>query len=159
MRYRNIRICKTHLCVGRGRERVFSLLVSLFFFFWINAKHFQILEMFKAKTCNSFLTSMVTSQLWPHNQQTDQINYPVAVENTKVYTCTYYEALHNAIFSHKRLWGINSIKPPLVICHFLIIYSMICSGTDLKKNIKVSRHWPLWGKFTGNRWISRTKDQ
>ena len=26
-------------------------------------------------------------------------------------------------------------------------------------NIKAPRHWPLWGEFTGHRWISRTKCQ
>ena len=29
----------------------------------------------------------------------------------------------------------------------------------IKENIKAPRHWPLWGKFTGDRWIPRTKDQ
>ena len=28
-----------------------------------------------------------------------------------------------------------------------------------KKNIKAPRHWPLWGEFTGDRWIPRTKGQ
>ena len=30
---------------------------------------------------------------------------------------------------------------------------------QIKENIKVPRHWHLWGKFTGGRWILRTKDQ
>ena len=30
---------------------------------------------------------------------------------------------------------------------------------QMKENIKAPRHWPLWGEFTGDRWISRTKDQ
>ena len=28
-----------------------------------------------------------------------------------------------------------------------------------KKNIKVPRHWPLCGEFTGDRWITRTNGQ
>ena len=28
-----------------------------------------------------------------------------------------------------------------------------------KENIKAPRHWPLWGEFTGDRWISHTKGQ
>ena len=28
-----------------------------------------------------------------------------------------------------------------------------------KENIKAPRHWPLWGEFTGDRWIHRTKGQ
>ena len=29
----------------------------------------------------------------------------------------------------------------------------------MKENIKALRHWPLWGEFTGYRWIPRTKGQ
>ena len=28
---------------------------------------------------------------------------------------------------------------------------------QVKENIKAPRHWPLWGEFTGDRWIPRTK--
>ena len=38
----------------------------------------------------------------------------------------------------------------------LILSSTICSGTDQTK-IKAPRHWPLWGKYAGDRWIPRTK--
>ena len=31
-----------------------------------------------------------------------------------------------------------------------IVYSTVCSGAE---NIKVSRHWPSWGKFTAERWF------
>ena len=30
---------------------------------------------------------------------------------------------------------------------------------QIKENIKAPLHWPLWGEFTGDRWIPRTKDQ
>ena len=30
---------------------------------------------------------------------------------------------------------------------------------QIKENIKAPRYWPLWGEFTGDRWILRTKDQ
>ena len=30
---------------------------------------------------------------------------------------------------------------------------------QIKENIKAPRHWPLWGLFTGDRWIPRTKGQ
>ena len=29
----------------------------------------------------------------------------------------------------------------------------------IKENIKTLRHWPLWGEFTDDRWIPRTKGQ
>ena len=28
---------------------------------------------------------------------------------------------------------------------------------QIKENIKALRHWPLWGEFTGDRWIPRTQ--
>ena len=30
---------------------------------------------------------------------------------------------------------------------------------QVKENIKAPRHWPLWGEFTGYRWIPHTKGQ
>ena len=30
---------------------------------------------------------------------------------------------------------------------------------QIKENIKALRHWPLWGEFTGDRWIPRIKGQ
>ena len=30
---------------------------------------------------------------------------------------------------------------------------------QMKENMKAPRHWPLCGEFTGDRWISHTKDQ
>ena len=37
-----------------------------------------------------------------------------------------------------------------------IVYPTVCSGAE---NIKAPRHWPLWGEFTGDRWIPHTKGQ
>ena len=39
-----------------------------------------------------------------------------------------------------------------------ILYSAVYSGTD-QRNFKSPRHWPLWGEFTGDRWIPYTKGQ
>ena len=30
---------------------------------------------------------------------------------------------------------------------------------QIKENIKAPRHWPLWGEFTGDRWIPHKKGQ
>ena len=38
-----------------------------------------------------------------------------------------------------------------------IVYSTAYS--QIKENIKSPRHWPFCGEFTGDQWISRTKDQ
>ena len=41
-----------------------------------------------------------------------------------------------------------------------IVYSTVCLGVDKRKeNTKALRHWPLWGEFTGDRWIPRTKGE
>ena len=39
----------------------------------------------------------------------------------------------------------------------LFIQSFI--QAQIKENIKAPRHWPLWGEFTGDRWIPLTKGQ
>ena len=39
-----------------------------------------------------------------------------------------------------------------------IVYSTVYSGTD-KRKMKAPRRWPLWGAFTGDRWIPRIKGQ
>ena len=39
-----------------------------------------------------------------------------------------------------------------------IVCSIVCSCADQRKQ-QVPRHWPLWGEFTGDRWIPRTKGQ
>ena len=40
----------------------------------------------------------------------------------------------------------------------LLVYSTFCSAY-IKENTKALRHWPLWGEFTGCRWIPGTKGQ
>ena len=37
-------------------------------------------------------------------------------------------------------------------------YSAVFS-VQIKENIEALRHRPLWGEFTGDRWIPRTKGQ
>ena len=39
-----------------------------------------------------------------------------------------------------------------------IVYSTVIQA-QIKENIKALRHWPLSGKFTGDRWIPRTNGQ
>ena len=42
---------------------------------------------------------------------------------------------------------------------FKIPKAQPCVQAQIKENIKAPRHWPLWGGFTGDRWIPRTKGQ
>ena len=44
------------------------------------------------------------------------------------------------------------------ITNLAIVYSTVYS-VQIKENIKAPRHWPLCGKFTGDRWIPRTNGQ
>ena len=45
------------------------------------------------------------------------------------------------------------------ISSLTIVYSTVYSGAYQRIYIKAPRYWPLWGQFTGNRWIPRTKGQ
>ena len=44
------------------------------------------------------------------------------------------------------------------ITSLTIAYSTIFQA-QIKENIKALCHWPLWGEFTGDRWIPRTTDK
>ena len=53
---------------------------------------------------------------------------------------------------HNRRDGVSNHRPPDCLLNRLF-------KGQIKENIKASRHWPLWGEFTGDRWIPRTKGQ
>ena len=39
------------------------------------------------------------------------------------------------------------------------LFTQLFIQAQIKENIKVPRHWPLWGEFTGDQWIPHTKGQ
>ena len=39
------------------------------------------------------------------------------------------------------------------------LFTKLYVQAQIKENIKASRHWPLRGEFTGDRWIPLTKGQ
>ena len=41
----------------------------------------------------------------------------------------------------------------------LMIVNETFIQAQIKENTKAPRHWSLWGEFTGDRWIPRTKGQ
>ena len=46
------------------------------------------------------------------------------------------------------------------ITGYTIVYSTASSiQAQIKENIKTPRHWPLYGEFTGHRWIPRIHGQ
>ena len=52
---------------------------------------------------------------------------------------------------HNEHDGVSNHQPHVCIQAFF--------QAQIKENIKVPRHWPLWAEFTGDRWIPRTKGQ
>ena len=38
-------------------------------------------------------------------------------------------------------------------------FTQLFIQAQVNENIKTPRHWPLWGEFTGDRWIPRTNGQ
>ena len=52
------------------------------------------------------------------------------------------------------LWARWHLKSPAA---WLFTQAFILA--QIKQNIKAPHHWPLWGEFTGDRWIPRTKGQ
>ena len=60
---------------------------------------------------------------------------------------TKFDAFTALQWRHYQRDGISNHQP-----HHCLL------NTDHRK-IKALCHWPLWGEFTGDRWIPRTKDQ
>ena len=59
--------------------------------------------------------------------------------------------LHITMTSQWARWRLKSPASPLFTQPFI--------RAQIKENIKDPRHWPLWGDFTGNRWILLTNGQ
>ena len=53
---------------------------------------------------------------------------------------------------HNERDGVSNHKP-----HDCLLNRLF--KVQIKANIKAPRHWPLWGEFTGDRWIHRTNGQ
>ena len=41
------------------------------------------------------------------------------------------------------------------ITGLMVLFSTVYSEADQRKYLKVPRHWPLWGEFTGDRCMNR----
>ena len=39
------------------------------------------------------------------------------------------------------------------------LFAQLLIQAQIKENLNAPRRWPLWGEFTGDRWIPRTKGQ
>ena len=61
---------------------------------------------------------------------------------------------------HSGFIKVTSYWPPWLLkspASWLFTQSFV--QVQIKENIKALCHWPLWGKFNGDRWIPRTKTQ
>ena len=78
--------------------------------------------------------------------------------------------LHNAITISTLNWSISSLD--LHSSHnndvimnatasqpVIRLFTQLFIQSQIKENMKAPRYWPLWGEFTGDRWIPRTKGQ
>ena len=70
--------------------------------------------------------------------------YVLIKKNKKKKNHQPHNGLLNCLFRHiwKKTW-----------------FTELFIQAQMKENIKAPRHWPLWGEFTGDRWIPLTKDQ
>ena len=61
---------------------------------------------------------------------------------------------HYYIITMTSQWARMRLKSPASR-----LYTQVFIQAQIEENIKSPRHWPLWGEFTGDRWIPRTKGQ
>ena len=90
----------------------------------------------------------------------------ISIENLRANTRAFSEiALMNPIFKHhitdyQHIFGfritMGAIASKITTSR---LFNQAFIQTQIKENIKVPRHWPLCGEFTGDRWIPRTNDQ
>ena len=69
---------------------------------------------------------------------------PAEFRNVDIPTTHYNDVIMDAMAS--QIIGSRLFTQPFV-------------QTQIKENSTAPRHWPLWGKFTGDRWIPLTKGQ
>ena len=67
-------------------------------------------------------------------------------------TRVYFQGPKTLQWHHNRHDGISNHQP-----HDCLLNQLF--KAQIKENIKAPRHWPLWGEFTSERWISHTKCQ
>ena len=84
----------------------------------------------------------------------NDIGEKVHVVKTQAIFAAYSDWLHSKSLQsrHNVCDGVSNHQPHDCILNCLY-------KAHIKENIKAPHHWPLWGEFTGDRWIPRTKGQ
>ena len=79
-------------------------------------------------------------------------NYLTMLGFKWMHVCKKGSCRHHIIVTSKRAqWRLKSPASRL--------FTQLFIQAPIKEDIKAPRHWPLWGEFTGDRWIPRTKGQ
>ena len=98
-----------------------------------------------------FKCSSITSVFYHHSQS----------DREYVFSCTPIPMLSSVVWKTPHLHvHYNDVIMSMIasqITSLTVVYSSIKSADRSK--IKAPRDWPLWGEFTGDRWIPRTKGQ
>ena len=103
---------------------------------------------------------------------------PFAELPTRKLSARFWSATSRNMERLRDQWYVNSYLPnnfPFLHVHYSDVImsamaskitgvSMVCFNrlfvqAQIKENIKAPRHRPLWGEFTGDQWIHRTKGQ
>ena len=101
-------------------------------------------------------------QTFSHNKKHLKIRLPIVITTT--YTTMQYQLkhIHDIWYTVEIQISIYSDDVMgMMVSQITVVwgvFSTVCSGGDQGTH-QSSRHWPLWGEFTGDRWIPRTKDQ
>ena len=107
------------------------------------------------------MTALTAGRLWIQHQADKQLcwmSHIVMVQSHASLHITYALALRFLPYCGSEL-HYNYVKMSTMasqITNLTIVYTSVYSGAD-QKNIKAPRRWPLWGEFTGDRWIPQTK--
>ena len=77
---------------------------------------------------------------------------PVAHEHDKcMFELISRIIVSSLLWRHNGRGNVSNHQPPRLLTQTF--------RAQITENIKVTRHWPLCGEFTGDRWIPRTKGQ
>ena len=115
----------------------------------------------------------VKMEITTHHNKSQQTAkwYALNTIHTHIHTCSAVYIIPIRHPKHRSITPKFVTRPSVYLCTMeqsALQTWMWCScdpkylslfKAQIKENIKAPRHWPLWGKFTGDRWIPRTKGQ
>ena len=81
--------------------------------------------------------------------QSEQLNLAKTMQHSKHVSIGLYDIHYNDVIMSAVASQITSLT---------IVYSIVYSDADQRKH-QSTRHWPLCGEFTGDRWIPHTNGQ